>query len=303
MKKFLHTICIAFSFVISGHAQTDPLYAQYLNNPLLLNPAYSGFNNNLNASVTYRKQWAGFDGSPETFNATAHTSLHDNKMGAGLIVLQDKIGPSKNTEVHGTYSYKLDLGNKELTFGLQAGLTNFRSDYSDLNVYDPGGDEFSENLNFTKVSFGSGIILSSERYFVGFSVPRLLKTRQRYYDTEVEIYRQHFYLAGASVFFLSDRVRVKPSLLVKGVQGAPLSADIQVLFNIDEKYSAGVLTRNFNTYGMLGQMKLSDKYRIGYAMEVPTNQSVGARFTSHELTLGVNLSVFDFHDTISINTF
>jgi hypothetical protein len=30
-------------------AQIDPLYAQYLNNPLVINPAYTGFNKELNA--------------------------------------------------------------------------------------------------------------------------------------------------------------------------------------------------------------------------------------------------------------
>jgi len=117
MKKPL-LLCLFLMGSAYAWAQTDPLYAQYLNNPLLINPAYTGLNNNFNGSVTYRKQWAGFDGSPTTFNVNGHTSLFDNRMGAGLLILKDRIGASSNTEVHATYAYRLDLDGKFFSFGL-----------------------------------------------------------------------------------------------------------------------------------------------------------------------------------------
>src|SRR5687767_4645722 len=166
MKKFLlFAVCILGLHGMSN-AQIDPLYAQYLNNPLLINPAYSGLNNNLNAGVTYRKQWAGFDGSPTTYNVNAHTSLFDNKMGVGLIVLKDIAGANSNTEVHGTYAYRLDLDQKFFSFGLQAGFISFKGD-GQLNPFDKGDPAFTGNQNFTKPSFGAGVILNSERYFFG----------------------------------------------------------------------------------------------------------------------------------------
>src|SRR6476620_5175420 len=123
MKKLLLFAAFVFCTIVS-EAQVDPLYAQYLNNPLLLNPAYSGINNNFSAAASYRKQWAGFDGSPSTFNVNAHSSFNNNKMGLGLIVLSDKVGVNANTEVQATYAYKLDLNGKFLSFGLQAGMIN-----------------------------------------------------------------------------------------------------------------------------------------------------------------------------------
>ncbi len=70
---------ILLTTTFQAAAQIDPLYAQYLNNPLVINPAYTGFNKEFNASASFRKQWAGFDGSPATMNFTAHTSLFDTK--------------------------------------------------------------------------------------------------------------------------------------------------------------------------------------------------------------------------------
>ena len=43
-------------------------------------------------------QWAGFDGNPTTFNFSSHLSLADNKVGLGLIAVQDKIGEGTSTQ-------------------------------------------------------------------------------------------------------------------------------------------------------------------------------------------------------------
>ena len=114
MKQLLLLVFVGLSF--SGMAQQDPLYAQYLNNPMLINPAYAGLNNNLNASLSYRSQWGGFEGNPVTVNINSHMSLVDNKVGVGFLLVQDKIGNVKNTEFQAAFSYKLKLADKTFSF-------------------------------------------------------------------------------------------------------------------------------------------------------------------------------------------
>jgi type IX secretion system PorP/SprF family membrane protein len=303
MRKHLLLLSLLAGSSLFSWAQTDPLYAQYLNNPLLINPAYTGLTNNLNASVMYRKQWAGFDGSPTTFNANAHVSLRDNRMGVGLIIMKDQVGSNSTTEVQATYSYKLDLDEKYLSFGLQAGLTNYRSDNGDLNPYHPQDPAFNGNMSVAKGSFGAGAILHSDKYFIGISMPRMLKAKDSFDSLETQLYTQHLYMMGAYIFYVNEHIRLKPSVLLKGVAGAKLSADVNFSANLNEKYTVGVFTRNLNTYGLLAQMKIGDRYRFGYVFEIPTNNSVGARFTSHELTFGINMAIFKFHDSLAVNNF
>lgn len=174
MRKLL-LLSASILISLSGKAQVDPLYAQYLSNPLLINPAYSGLNNNLNVGVTYRKQWAGFEGSPTTYNVNGHTALLDNRMGVGLIVVKDNVGVNSNTEVHGTYAYRFELDEQYLSFGLQAGFISYKSINSELNPFDANDPAFQGDQNYNKPSFGAGVILHSERYFLGLSVPRMLK--------------------------------------------------------------------------------------------------------------------------------
>jgi type IX secretion system PorP/SprF family membrane protein len=259
--------------------------------------------------VSYRKQWAGFDGSPTTINFTTHSSLFDNKMGVGLIVVNDKIGENNNTMAMATYSYKIEFEDVTFSFGLQGGVTSYRSDNSDLNIDPAGADDpfFLDNQQITKPLFGAGLILSNDNLFIGVSVPRMLKTKGTFSnDTETiegNLYTQHVYGMASYIFFLSERIRFKPSALLKYVPDNPLSVDLNALINIDERYGIGAFTRNFNTYGFLAQIQFAQAYRFAYAFELPTGNSVGVNFSTHEITLGLRMAIFNFHDIETVNSF
>jgi len=298
MKKlFLLISLCSFAFlVISARAQQDPLYSQYMLNPLLINPAYAGLNNNVNAMVGYRTQWAGFEGQPKTFNASAHTSLVNNKVGAGILFTNDQIGNIKNTETNIALAYKLNLKETVFSFGMQAGFQNYTTDYSELNVFDPDDYAFIGGERGSRMNIGAGAILKSEKLFIGLSVPRLLPSTFKNGGMEFELYNQHYYLAGAYVLYLNERIRLKPSVLLRGVSGAPASVDLAFNVNLNAIHTAGIFTRNFNTYGFLVQTLVKEQLRLGYVFELPTNQSVGTKFTTHEICVGILLSAFSFHD-------
>lgn len=287
---------------INSFGQEDPLYTQYLNNPILINPAYTGINNNFQAAASYRKQWGGLAGSPQTINFNSQLSLVDNRMGLGLIVVQDKIGVNANTETYATYSYKIKMQQGVLSFGLQGGIINYTSKNSTLNAYDPADPAFNADLTITKPNVGAGLIFRSDRIFIGFAVPRMLKLKTSFDDVATNFYSQHYYANLGYLFFLSNHLRLKPSVLLKGVGGAPLSVDYTVLLNMHEKYTAGIYLRNLNTYGMIVQMKMLDKLQLGYAVGIPTKNSVGSSFISHEFCLSINLNILGYHDK-SVNSF
>lgn len=301
-KVIVALVLMSLSF--SLNAQQDPLYSQYLNNPFILNPAYAGLTNNLNFSASYRNQWTGFEGSPKTINANGHISLRDNKMGVGLMAISDQIGNSTINEVFGSYSYRINVtADYILSFGLQAGFANYQLDNSKVNVFDKTDPLFMSNTSETKPSFGFGAILRSSKYFISLSAPRMLRTTFETQGLQSSLYTQHYYLMGSSLFFISERIRFKPSALLKLVSGAPASIDLNGSLIIHENYQAGVLTRNFNTYGFFLQALLKDSFRLGYTFEVPTGRSVGVNFTSHEITLGFRMNALSFHSNMDVLSF
>lgn len=304
--KILLTVVLMIALLAvhgTSSAEQDPLYSQYINNPFVLNPAYAGFTKNLQTTLSYRQQWSGFEGSPKTINASGHLSLFDNRTGAGVMIVSDQIGSSLTTEIVGSYAYRIPLGNtRTLSFGLQAGMTTFKVDNSDVKAFDVNDPYFQGSLTETKPNFGAGLILNSDRYFLGLSVPRMMNSSLSQDGFSAATYTQHYYAMGSYLFFLTDRIRFKPSLLMKLTSGAPASMDANASLILREQYQVGVLTRNFNTYGFLVQGVFKDFFRVGYVFEVPTGSSVGPFYT-HQLTLGLRFNVLNFHDNSSVMSF
>jgi type IX secretion system PorP/SprF family membrane protein len=305
MKPHLLTFffwIIALVVVPDVYAQQDPLYAQYLNNPLLINPAYTGSNKSWVTNVGYRRQWAGFDGSPTTLNFSSHISLVDNKVGAGLMVIQDNIGETKNTEITANYSYRIEQGDKSFLFGLSTGVMRYQVDPGQLRLQNPSDPAFGFT-NETQFNTGVGMMMKSDRYMVGLSVPKLIPGRvSATGGQEIEIYNRHVYLFAGYIMNINERFKFKPTTLIKGTAGAPASIDLNANLVIDQSYTVGLLTRNFNTYGLTLQAWLKE-FRLGYVFEVPTNQSVGQRFTSHDIALTYTLPFMAHHDRTRFSNF
>lgn len=276
-------------------AQQDPLYGLYINNPLVLNPATSGIYNNLAAAMSFRNQWGGFDGNPTTLAASGNISLRDNKMGAGLLIINDRIGEVSNTSMNASYAYKLNFENQVFSFGMQAGLMNYKTDPGQLSLINPDDPTFGV-INETKFNLGAGAMLKSEKYLIGFSIPHLMSSSLQTAAGAVNIYQQHFYLMGSYIYFLNERILLKPAALIKGVQGAPISVDFNFNINIDRNYTVGAFTRNLKSYGVQAQMNFLEKYKLSYVFELPSNSSVGTRFTTHEVMISFRTAVFDYHD-------
>ncbi len=296
MKKIL-LLLIAVYYHALSFAQQDPIYAQYLLNPLVINPAYAGLNNNLNAMVGYRTQWTGMEGQPRTMYASGNVSVADNRVGIGATLSSDKIGITNSTEFNAAFSYKLPVGdNRVLSFGMQGSVLNFKNDLSSLLIYDSNDPAFTGGDRGTRINLGAGLILKSEHYLFGVSVPRLLPSTFKNGGQEFDLYNQHVYVFAAYVWYLNERIRFKPTALLRTVKGAPASVDLAANFNFHSLHTVGVFTRNFNTYGLLVQTLLADKLRLGYVFELPTDKSVGTHFATHEISLGIRLHVFDFHE-------
>ncbi len=293
--KTLTTLALLL-FATLSFAQQDPIYSQYLFNPLILNPAYAGLNNRFNGSVGHRTQWLGMEGQPQTINVSLHTSLVQNKVGAGLVFSNDKIGSISTTEVNAAFAYKLQLEKSTFSFGMQAGVQNFNNTLNGINPFDQDDDLFLNGERGTRINLGAGLALKSDNFFIGLSVPRLLPTTFKSGDQQVDLYNQHLYLMGAYIHYLNEHLSLKPTILLRGVKGAPASLDLALNINFNAIHTAGVFTRNFNTYGLLLQTLLKEQYRFGYVFEIPTGKSVGTQFITHEIMLGIQLSAFDFHD-------
>ena len=158
MKKI--TIFLAFGFLLffnETKAQQDPQYTQYMYNMNVVNPAYAGSRGTLSLGLLGRTQWTSIDGAPKTLTFNAHAPL-GKKVGVGISVIGDEIGPAKEQNIYADFSYTLttsDVGR--LAFGLKAGVTLLNVNLLDVvlpETNNAGDPIFDENINDAFPNFG-----------------------------------------------------------------------------------------------------------------------------------------------------
>lgn len=291
IKKLSASMLLWVTF-LSAWAQQDPLYSQYFNNPMLINPAFAGSMDRLFLGVAYRSQWGGIDGAPTSFNFNGHIALADNKVGAGLVVVQDKAGDIKNNFYGGSASYRIKLTNSTFFFGMQLGAVQYSSDQDGLNIQNPD-DRFAP-FTETKFNTGVGVLLKSDRYSVGLSVPQLIANSASLGGQSIQVYSQNYYLFGSYVFNINERIEFKPSTLLRFTSGSTPAVDVNANFTFNKLYTAGILFRNLNTTGILLQGIMKNA-RLGYVFELPLKGS-SLNFNTHEISLALSLDVLSNHN-------
>ena len=95
MKKIY--IILAFLFAVQMQAQQDPQYTQYMYNTVAINPAYAGNRGVTSIVGLHRSQWVGLDGAPRTQSLSVHSPIGEGKVGLGLSIVNDALGPSQET--------------------------------------------------------------------------------------------------------------------------------------------------------------------------------------------------------------
>jgi type IX secretion system PorP/SprF family membrane protein len=115
--------------------QLYPLWDQYFNNTLAINPAFAGSLEALSGTVFYRNQWVGLPGSqkPVTFGSLA---CLQERIGLGAVVEANSIGIYRTTNIMGNYAWRMNIFNGRLAMGLGFGLTGFNIAWNDLKAND-----------------------------------------------------------------------------------------------------------------------------------------------------------------------
>ncbi|MDX1408582.1 MAG: type IX secretion system membrane protein PorP/SprF, partial [Saprospiraceae bacterium] len=225
-------------------------YTMFMFNKLGLNPGYAGYHDHACISALYRNQWLGFEGAPEAQMISIQGPVNQQRIGLGLNLHRISLGISSQVTLDGIYAYRIPMGNGTLSLGAQASVRQMQVDYTDPALkavqdlsLDPGVDLGTESK--TVANFGAGIYYNTERFYLGFSVPRLMNADIDFEENNLFVSReeQHFYLMTGYVFNVNYTLDFVPQILVKYVDGAPVNVDINasVIWKID--YTFGLTAR------------------------------------------------------------
>lgn len=222
MKQFLPFLL--FFLFISGniHGQQDAMFTKYMFNSLNFNPGYAGSKEYLSMVGLYRDQWLGLEGAPTTQTLSIHTPFKE-RVGLGLNISNDKIGVTGSTIGSLSYAYRIPFGKGIVSLGLQASFMNYRTNFDELDYKDPRSNDlsFKDDINLWAPNFGTGVYYYSDKFYVGFSVPHLIKTDLREESVSTtrwaQLYRHYYFTTGVAIPIRGESLVFKPSLLIKSV--------------------------------------------------------------------------------------
>jgi len=285
------------------YGQQSPMYSQYMFNMLTVNPAYAGHRAVNNINVLYRNQWAGFEGSPQTTSISWDKRQEKSNVGYGIQLYNDRLGIENTTGFQALYSYRLALENSTFTFGLSAGFLNFKASYDETTPLDPGDPAFAMAESAWLPTVGFGVLFSKERWYAGFSIPALLKTKTFYNDPtrtkNASGANHHYFLTGGYIFDVSDVVKIKPSVLFKAVSEFPTQVDLNMNVWLRNTIGLGMSYRTGDALVGMAEFQITPQIRIGYAYDFTL--SVLSKFNqgTHELMLRYEFDTSKVLDILS----
>ncbi|HIA11258.1 MAG TPA: type IX secretion system membrane protein PorP/SprF [Flavobacteriales bacterium] len=320
MRVFIKYLFLFLFAIVSSMTYSQQLaqYSQYLHNPIILNPATAGINNNFNLDLSYRNQWTGFNDAPKTFYFSAHATLFREKSssslrlsrpgysdakksermlthGLGGYIVADTYGAFSNTSGYLCYAVHLKIAKSvKLALGLSTGLSNWNLNVTDLDVSDQNDETYNylSSQDFSKTFFDvqGGLWMYSDKFYIGYATAQLLQNQIRSVNVPAEAkINVHHFITGGYKFNLNDALSITPSVLVKYMTPTPGSFDITTKVNFKEMIWGGLSYRHKDAIVVFLGYELNHMIKIGYSYDFTVSEIRKYSSGSHEIILGAKL--------------
>lgn len=259
MMKLLKifVVIIAGFFIIPELTAQDLHFSQFFNNPLLTNPANTGFipDADYRLGASYRNQYSNIMAVPyKTMSIYGDAQVFRNRietgwLGLGGVIIRDVAGTGSltSTKAYASIAYHQELGlSSLLTAGFNVGWANKRIDQSKLTFPDQFDGKFFDIAQPTSVQLLNNSISyfdlqvgmnyayfpTSDIYInAGYSIHHVNRPKETFFEDNTGdriSMRQIGFING--IFKVSDNVIVNPNIyyttqataseLVLGVNGA-----------------------------------------------------------------------------------
>ncbi|TQM50577.1 type IX secretion system PorP/SprF family membrane protein [Arcticibacter tournemirensis] len=226
----------------------DHIYSQFFNAPVYLNPALNGeFKGSFRMNMIYRNQWSSISGDLNYMSTSIDYQLPNIGGAVGLMFNSSSEGTAylKKNNIAGIYSYSVGTEGFTASFGLQAGITNRKLDFSKLifsDQLDPrlgfeGGASAAESpYNDNKYYFdaGSGVNFVIGNAMIGASMMHLNKPDESFTGSKVytpirtAVHASYRYALDPSDPYNEDDTFLIPSVVYyKQAEATSVSAGMQ----------------------------------------------------------------------------
>ena len=277
MKTLSLMILLCSSLYVYG--QQEQMVTQFMYNKMSLNPAFAGHEKYTGITMMVRDQWNGFPGAPKTQMLSVNLPRFSNKLGVGFNLRNNQIGIFRNLTYSGIYSYKFLFGEGTLlSMGIELSGRNIVSDFGNKNLLATQGLENDPSIPNEKITenlfnVGYGLYFSTNRFYIGASVPRLIKNSLDFDGNKtISEEERHLFVMTGTAFTVNRDLSIQTQALLKFAQNSPFDIDLNATATLNEKYTGGFTYRFGGANGDIGEsidllfgFKVTEKWLIGFS--------------------------------------
>ncbi len=290
MKKAA-TLFLLFLFSIlllpnRGEAQQFSLSNQYVVNKFSISPAYAGAGDAFEVFGSYRRDWLGIAGAPETKSINVNGKLCKN-MGLGGSVTSLQAGIFTNLSANLNYAYHVHLSATQwLSLGIGVGVVENHLDLSSKAAQDdPVVMNADRTSNIIDASFG--ILYHNKNLHIGFAAPRLISGE----DKDQNLYYLSPQYKGHISYKLTFNTAwaIEPVGIVSLPKNAPAYYEIAVPIMYQQKVWLTPAYKKSSLAIGIGA-RIFGGFVFNYSYEFSSTGIASKSSGTHEITIGWKLS-------------
>ncbi len=296
---FFVLICILNGQVI--YAQNEMQFAGYANLPIVVNPGAAGKTGTWNAVGAFRKQWVGFDGSPQTsiLGVDGEVAFLKSFHGVGASVFHDKSGPLTMMNINANYSYHIELSKGQVGIGLRLGALNAAFNVSELSAtvdgaetdYHQSSDLALQGSDDSGTSFdvGLGGFYQSSKSYISLSMLHLSCPKIEL-KSGTQIKARPILTFGSGYKLGSGQTNFEPRLFFKS-DFASWQLEMSGNVNMKDKIGFGVGYRLQDAIFFTFGINLSNGMYVGYGYDLCLSELHRYNSGSHEVGVSYTFNI------------
>jgi len=234
-------------------------------------------------SVTYRKGLNQISGAPTTSTLLAHQSFFQDKIGAGIVFMNENVNVLQTFQANIPLAYHLTTTkNTSVSFGIRTGVQQKKINFSKVNATTT--DEVLLNYgNKTNLNFDFSTQLNHTYYQIGFTLKNLIKNPDQ--QTLSKLVFANLYIPIKDEFDL-----IEPTIMVYHDKNGKWNMMSYIYYTFLERFIVGGGYKTGNQYLASLGISVHNRFIIGYNYEYNASKYKTTLGDSHEISLRVNFN-------------
>jgi type IX secretion system PorP/SprF family membrane protein len=301
IKYLICILTISFQVNLETVAQQAPLGNQYLINDFSLSPAYAGAGSHIETLLSYRKDWVGVSGSPESRMININGALPKilnflpklpGNMGIGATLLSEQAGIFRNTSFSLSYAYEIKIAAvQSVRLGLSVGILENNMDLTDLITNSQTDPAILGTQDIRKAVFDAsfGALYRFQNLDVGFALPQLMESSIKD-DNSTSLYSlsRHYLIHASYLYAINKDFQLKPFLIARTTANSEFMYEVAALVKYQKQWMLGLTYRKSNLGLSMGG-EFYDIIIMNYTYEFSGQGMLSKSSGTHEISLGFAL--------------